>query len=78
MTTKKVRAKFTVHSIETFAFGESVKMNAVCYDGTDENAVFTKFTPSGSFEMHVQNEALFGFFKPGDDYYLDLTPCEPK
>lgn len=67
-----IRAKFKVESVSKTEFGEGVKMNAVCYDGTKENASFSKFTPSGSFEMFVTNEKLFGAFKPGAEYYLDF------
>ena len=69
-----VRAKFKVESVTLHTFGEIIKMNAVCYDGTEENASFSKYTPTGSYEMTVTNEALFGHFKPGEDYYLDFTP----
>lgn len=71
-----IRAKFKVESVTLHEHGEAVKMNAVCYDGTDENASFSKFTPSGSFEMSVTNEAIFGQFKPGEEYYLDLTKAD--
>ena len=53
-------------------------MNAVCYDDNDENKSFSKYTPSGSFEMMITNEALFGNFKPDEEYYFDLTKVEPK
>ena len=71
-----IRAKFKVESVTLHEYGEAVKMNAVCYDSTEENASFSKFTPSGSFEMSVTNEAIFGKFKPGEEYYLDFTKAE--
>ena len=73
-----IRAKFQVESVTIHTHGEAVKMNAVCYDGTAENASFSQYTPTGSFEMSVTNENLFGVFKPGQEYYLDFTPAEPK
>ena len=69
-----VRAKFKVESVTHVVGGESVKMNAVCYDDNDENKSFSKWTPSGSFEMFVNNEKIFGVFQPGQEYYLDFTP----
>lgn len=68
-----VRAKFKVESVTKYTWGEVIKMNAVCYDGTEENASFSKYTPTGSFEMHVTNENLFGHFKPDEEHYFDIS-----
>ncbi len=69
------RAKFEVETLTIHKEGETIKMKAVGYDGSDENAAFTKFTPSGSFEMFVTNETLFGLFAPGESYYFDISPA---
>ena len=71
-----IRAKFKVDSVTLHQSGETIKMSAVCYDGTAENASFCNYTPTGSFEMSVTNEAIFGAFKPGEEHYLDFTPAE--
>ena len=63
-----IRAKFKVESVTLHTYGELIKMNAVCYDDNDENKSFSKATPTGSFEMSVSNEKIFGVFKPGDEY----------
>lgn len=72
--TSLVRAKFKVESVTKVVYGESIKMNAVCYDDNDENKSFSQATPTGSYEMFVNNEKLFGVFQPGQEYYLDFTP----
>jgi len=69
-----VRAKFKVESVTQYTWGDVIKMNAIEYDGTDENASFSKFTPSGTFEMSVTNENIVGNYKAGQEYYLDFTP----
>jgi len=69
-----VRAKFTVESVTRYKWGEVLKMNAIEYDGTDENASFSKFTPNGSFEMSITNKDIIGRYKADDDYYFDITP----
>lgn len=62
--------------------GEEVQMRAVCKsgkypdDGSDEDNTYAKFSPSADFRLMVQNPALFGTFKPGQKYYVDLTPAE--
>lgn len=33
---------------------------------------FSKFTPSGKFEIVVTNPAVFGFFRSGFHYYLTV------
>lgn len=45
-------------------------------DGSDEDNTYAKFSPGGKFELHVQNPALLGQFRPGQKYYVDFTPAE--
>lgn len=42
-------------------------------DGVSEDNSFARWTPSGSLSMQVNNPALHGQFKIGDQYYLDFT-----
>lgn len=73
-----VRAKFKVDTVTLHTNGENIKMSAVCYDDNDENKSFSKWTPTGSYEMFVNNEKIFGVFQPGQEYYLDFTPVPAK
>jgi hypothetical protein len=42
--------------------------------GLDEDNTFAKFSPSGRFELTVNNPALVGTLNPGEQYYVDFTP----
>ena len=33
---------------------------------------FAEASPSGSFEIFITNPNVYGFFKPGTKYYLDI------
>lgn len=76
-----MRAKMKVSSVESFETSEKLKFNAVCAggypsDGTDENNTYAKFTPSAELQMHVNNPALIGKIKPGQEFYVDFTLAE--
>lgn len=73
-----VRAKFRCSSVEDFGPGKtrSYKFNAsVDKAGIPEAEQFTKYTPSGSLTISVDNPAVV--FVPGKEYFLDFTPVEP-
>ena len=80
---KKIRAKFTCHNVnvtprykaedddQDYPVTETVKLSAVVgMDGDNED--WSKYTPSGSVEMSIDNPGAQGFFKPGADYFLDF------
>ena len=74
-----VRAKFRLQSIKENA-GYSAKTLEFCpqYDTSiPEDQRFAKATPSGRFEMTVDNPAALEQLKLGDEYYFDITPA-PK
>lgn len=80
----KLRAKFMVIEIDGSnelvegldeLRGFSVKMTAVT-GGSEENMDFNKYTPSGNFEMYVDNPKAKDFFVVGDEYYLDFTKAD--
>jgi hypothetical protein len=62
-------------SVLKTAFGETIKLNAVV-DGSEENKSFSKYTPSASLSMQVDNPDAVGVFTPGRNYYVDFTPAE--
>ena len=70
-----VRAKFQCAHVKHFA-GDMriVTMNAITDSATPENRQFTKYTPSGVLEMHVDNPNIV--FEPGKSYYLDFTHAD--
>jgi hypothetical protein len=69
---QKVRAKFAVGMVGKTSWGaQEVRANAV-YGGQagSENASFAAATPSGTFELTVDNPAVQDFFEPGAEYYV--------
>lgn len=75
----KMRAKMVIGAVLASGGGEQLTMNAVCKsgsygdDGLDENNTFAHFTPSAELVMQVNNPALNGVFKEGQELYLDFT-----
>lgn len=47
-------------------------------DGSDEDNTFARWSPSVDMSFHIANPALFGKYTPGDTFYVDFTPVEPK
>jgi hypothetical protein len=45
-------------------------------DPNHENSKFWAASPSGKFELGVINLAAAEMFKPGKEYYLDITPAD--
>lgn len=73
-----MRAKFKVDSVLVTEFAETLKMSPVCpksfgENGAHEDNDFHRYSPSGSLEIFITNENLFGKFKPGKKYYMDFT-----
>lgn len=73
----KIRAKFRLTATKHEDDSMNVTGNAVT-DGCEENKVFSEFTPSGSFDMHIsagkeaQNNFPIGETK---EFYIDITPA---
>lgn len=68
---KNVRCKFTCREVKKTESAETVSLSPVS-SGTPEDNTYSKYTPCGSLELSITNEAVFGFFKPGKAYYLDV------
>ena len=45
-------------------------------DGSDENNTYAKWTPTAELTMTVNNPALLGKIRPGEEYYLDFVRAE--
>jgi len=73
-----VRAKFRLSSVTTYSDTSSKKLifTAISDSSIPENAAFTKYTPNGQLEMHVDNPSALEKFEVGKYYYLDFTPAE--
>ena len=54
---------------------QRIKLSAVHDPDTKEDRLYSQKSPSGSFEVTVTNQDMIDEFKPGESYYLDLTPC---
>jgi len=53
-------------------FRELVKLQAVT-GGSDENKQWSKYTPSGSLHLTIDNPGAQEFFEPGKEYFVDVT-----
>lgn len=86
------RAKFVCNSVtETMghrlnpetkqyepALQKTIKMAPVYGNGdpNHENSKFWDASPGGTFELNVINLPAAAIFKPGKEYYLDITPAD--
>lgn len=70
-----VRAKLHLSAITESAWGGKTLKFTTHYDASiPEDQRFQKATPSGSFEMTVDNPAALEQFKLGQHYYVDFNP----
>lgn len=74
------RCKFRVTKVAQCDWrppGEEVTLHAQ-YDPTKnpEDVSFAEATPNGQMTFFVTNKAVIGMFKPGQEYYVDLTPAQ--
>ena len=76
-----VKAKFKCNSVEAHTdnegqvTGKSIGLTAVIAYGADgarndENESWSKWTPSGTLQMHITNPDAYEQFQEGKDYYL--------
>jgi len=81
-----MRAKFVVNNVDRVVgadgtvTAERVKFNAVCppafdKDGLSEDSTFSKYSPSASCDIYINNPALHGKYAPGQKFYVDFTPA---
>lgn len=52
-----------------------VKLSAV---SGDENKTWSKYTPSGSVELHINNPDAYDAFVLGEAYFVDFTIAPAK
>lgn len=69
-----IRAKFQVNEVAKTRYGTSLRAQPVYSDKEgSENKKFWEASPSGSFEVTGTKPGIFDDFKPGDEFYLDVT-----
>lgn len=77
-------AKFVVEDVvDTFAdeqkktrIAQNVSMRPVYgTDPGDENTTFWNATPAGSIQLFITNNAVFGQFQAGREYYVEFRPA---
>jgi hypothetical protein len=82
--TDAVRCKFQCHGSEGVPnanadYGECAVSFGAVWEGTtekqqaSENAIFGKWTPSGSIHLRLANPAAVEFFEYGKKYYVTFT-----
>ncbi len=54
---------------------ERVKLAAV-YGNSDENKHWSKWTPSASFEIYINNPDAMGKLSSGHEFFVDFTPAQ--
>ena len=74
---KKTRCKFRCDSVLATEGAKTVVLTAAT-EADDDNKEWSKWTPSGRLELAITNLPASEMFTPGEFYFLDLTPCEPK
>lgn len=58
---------------------EQVRLVAVYSDDPNsENAQWSKWTPSGTFEIIINNTRAFGKLTKDHEYFIDLTPVNKE
>jgi hypothetical protein len=72
ITMTVTRCKFVCESKTERENGFEIKLAPVTH-GSPENESFFKWTPYGKMEFGTINEEAAKQFKPGKEYYLDIT-----
>ena len=70
-----IRAKFECESVTLNKSGGSIELNPVS-SGSPENEKFYKYTPGGQLRLEVVSLEIANTFKPGKEYYLDISPID--
>lgn len=72
-----VRTKFKLAEIHTYSAESKKFIFRPDYDATiPEDQRFAKMSPSGEFNILVNNPAVFDQFEIGKYYYFDTIPVE--
>jgi hypothetical protein len=75
-----IRCKFRCESIQQFTAdtpsqkSRLITFRAIVDGSVPEDEAFTKYTPSGCFQVTIDNPRALEVLEAGLDYYLDLSP----
>lgn len=71
-----VRCKLQLAEVTNYSWGPGKKLKfQASYDETiPEDRRFAKASPSGTFEIHIDNPAALELFEVGKYYYFDAVP----
>lgn len=68
----QMRAKFKCDSVMHFIGAKEAALSVVL-TGSEENKIFSKYTPSGKLIIRIDDETPASeFFYPGKEYYLNF------
>ena len=56
---------------------EEVQLTAV-YNDSPENKEWSKWTPSASFTIQINNPSAFNKLSSGHEYFVDFTPAQKE
>lgn len=75
----KMRVESVLHRLDGAGQTESeeVKLCAVT-GGSAENEAFSKWTPSASFSIFINNPPAFNKLSKGHEFYVDFLPIETR
>ena len=72
MSTDKRKYK----SSQSGKFAQNIRLAASYDTKNPEDVSFAAATPSGTMTFYCDNPAVVGTFRPGQNYYITLTPCQ--
>lgn len=75
---QKVRCKVACSYVNTESKESTSLVFSAVYSGSKENEEFFKYTPALSLQISCANNEATKMFKPGNEYYLDITPAEKE
>lgn len=55
---------------------ERVKLQAVYGDAGSANGDWSKWTPSATFDIYINNPKAFGQLSTGHEFFVDFTPAK--
>lgn len=78
VVTKSGQPSYVDEKVEETVSSETLHMSPVCPAkfgpaGEHEDNDFHRWSPSGSFELTINNPELFNKFVPGQKYYMDFS-----
>lgn len=73
----KARCKFRVTSITDHGNeNKTIHLHTQYDTSVPEDQAFSKYTPSGSIDVQINNPAVVPMFTVGREFYVDLTPVD--